>query len=234
MINIFGKNVLYEAVKSGQRFHHLYLREDVYEKDKKFLNMASRKGIKVDSLGKEKMNQLFPGLNQGYGAVIEDIRTYEISELICHEKKQLFMVLDQLEDPNNLGAIIRSADAFSIDGIIIPDKKNVGITPTVVKVSTGAIFHVKLAFVGNINQIIDKLKKENVWVVGADMDADINLKDLKFDRSLAVVIGSEGFGIRDMVKKNCDYMVKIPMTGHVNSLNASVSAGIIISTLVNS
>ena len=131
-----------------------------------------------------------------------------------------------------MGAIIRSCDAFSVDAIIIPNKNSIGITDTVVKVSTGAIFHVPVVTVSNINQTIDKLKKNNFWVVGTDASAEQNISDIKNDRNLALVIGSEGYGISSLVAKNCDYLVKIPMTGHVNSLNASVSAGIMIYALM--
>ena len=232
MINIFGKNVIYELLKTNLYVEKLYLRDDVYNKDKYIVNKALDKKIDITVLNKEKMNNLFKGLNQGYGATIEEIKTYDIHDLIKKGKKQLFVILDQLEDPNNLGAIMRTCDAFSIDGIIIPNKGNIKITDTVVKVSTGAAFYVPVCFVSNINQTIAKLKDAGIWVVGADMDGELNLKDFKYDRSLAIVIGSEGFGIRDLVKKNCDYIVNIPMTGHVNSLNASVSAAIILSQLV--
>ena len=141
--------------------------------------------------------------------------------------------MDKLNDPNNLGAIIRSCDAFSVDAVIIPNKNSIGITDTVVKVSTGAIFHVPVVTVSNINQAIEKLKKNNFWIIGTDASANQSISEIKFDRNFALVIGSEGYGISNLVAKNCDYLVKIPMTGHVNSLNASVSAGIMIFALVN-
>ena len=234
MLNIYGKNVVYELFNTNIHIYELNLREDVAQKDLKIVKMAESRKVKIKVLNKEKMNQLYKGLNQGYGAIIDEIKTYNLLDLVNPNKKQMFLILDQLEDPNNLGAIIRTADCFSVDGIIIPNKGNIGLTETVIKVSTGAIFHVKIAVVSNINQAISKLKENNVWVIGADMDGSVSLKDLKYDRSLAVVIGSEGFGIRDLVRKNCDYTVSIPMTGHVNCLNASVSAGIIVSHLINS
>ena len=178
------------------------------------------------------MNQMFDGLHQGYGANIENFNNYALEEVINPNKQQLFLILDKLNDPNNLGAIIRSCDAFSVDAIIIPNKNSVGITDTVVKVSTGAIFHVPVVTVSNINQTIDKLKKNNFWVIGTDAHAKQSISEIKNDRNLALVIGSEGYGISNLVSKNCDYLVKIPMTGHVNSLNASVSAGIMIYALM--
>jgi len=233
MINVFGKNVIYELLNTNLHVYKLYLRDDIYNKDKYIINKAHDKNIEISVLNKEKFNNLFKGLNQGYGATIDEIKTYDINDLIRKDKKQIFLILDQLEDPNNLGAIMRTCDAFSIDGIIVPNKGNIRITDTVIKVSTGAAFYVPLCFVSNINQTIMKLKEKGVWVCGADMDGEVELKDLKYDRSLAIVIGSEGFGIRDLVRKNCDYIVSIKMTGHVNSLNASVSAAVILSHLVN-
>ena len=231
-MKVYGKNVLYEALKANHKIFEVYLREDVAKSDTSFLNKLNQKKIKVHILDKHQMNQMFDGLHQGYGANIENFKNYALEDVVNPEKQQLFLILDKLNDPNNLGAIIRSCDAFSVDAIIIPNKNSIGITDTVVKVSTGAIFHVPVVTVSNINQTIDKLKKNNFWVVGTDASAEQNISDIKNDRNLALVIGSEGYGISSLVAKNCDYLVKIPMTGHVNSLNASVSAGIMIYALM--
>ena len=230
-MKVYGKNVLYEALDANHKIFEVYLREDVAKNDVSFLKRLSERKIKVHILDKHQMNQMFDGLHQGYGANIENFNNYALEDVINPEKQQLFLILDKLNDPNNLGAIIRSCDAFSVDAIIIPNKNSVGITDTVVKVSTGAIFHVPVVTVSNINQTIDKLKKNNFWVIGTDAHANQNISEIKNDRNLALVIGSEGYGISNLVSKNCDYLVKIPMTGHVNSLNASVSAGIMIYAL---
>ncbi len=232
-MKIYGKNVLYEALNANHKIYEVYLRDDVYKSDTSFLDKLNKKNIKVHVLDKHHMNQMFDGLNQGYGANVENFYDYSLEEVINKEKKQLFLILDKLNDPNNLGAIIRSCDAFSVDAIIIPKKNSVGITDTVVKISTGAIFYVPIVTVSNINQAIEKLKKNNFWVIGTDASANQSIYDIKNDCNLALVIGSEGYGISPLVSKNCDYLVKIPMSGHVNSLNASVSAGIMISALVN-
>ena len=232
-MKIYGKNVLYEALKTNHKIYEVYLREDVAKNDTSFLKKLGERKIKIHILDKHQMNQMFDGLHQGYGANIENFPNYALEDVINPNKKQLFLILDKLNDPNNLGAIIRSCDAFSVDAIIIPNKNSIGITDTVVKVSTGAIFHVPVVTVSNINQAIDKLKKNNFWVIGTDASAPQNISDIKNDRNFALVIGSEGYGISNLVSKNCDYLVKIPMTGHVNSLNASVSAGIMIYALTN-
>ena len=232
-MKVYGKNVLYEALESNHKIYEVYLREDVAKNDTVILNKLNQKKIKIHILDKHQMNQMFDGLHQGYGANIENFKNYALEDIINPEKRQLFLILDKLNDPNNLGAIIRSCDAFGVDGIIIPNKNSIGITETVVKVSTGAIFYVPIVTVSNINQTIDKLKKNNFWVIGTDAGATQSISEIKNDRNLALVIGSEGYGISNLVAKNCDYLVKIPMTGHVNSLNASVSAGIMIYALMN-
>ena len=192
---------------------------------------AKNKNIKVSVLDKIKLNNRFQGLNQGYGALIDEIKTKSLDEVLDKNKKQMFLILDQIEDPHNFGAMLRSADAFSVDGVIIPNHGGVKITETVVKVSTGSIFYVPIIMVSNINQAISKLKENNVWVYGTDMDGNINLGDIKYDHSMAIIIGSEGFGMRPLIRKNCDYILSIPMTGYVNSLNASVACGIILANI---
>lgn len=232
-MKVYGKNVLYEALESNHKIYEVYLREDVAKNDTVILNKLNQKKIKIHILDKHQMNQMFDGLHQGYGANIENFKDYALEDIINPEKRQLLLILDKLNDPNNLGAIIRSCDAFGVDGIIIPNKNSIGITDTVVKVSTGAIFHVPVVTVSNINQTIEKLKKNNFWVIGTDANAPQEIGQIKNDRNLVLVIGSEGYGISNLVAKNCDYLVKIPMTGHVNSLNASVSAGIMIYALMS-
>ena len=232
-MKIYGKNVLYEALNSNHKIFEVFLRDDVYQSDFKFVERLKKRNIKIHVLDKHNINQMFDGLNQGYGANVENLHEYTIEDIANKDGKKFILILDKLNDPNNLGAIIRSCDAFSVDAIIIPKKNSVGITDTVVKISTGAIFYVPIVTVSNINQAIDKLKKNNFWVIGTDASATQNVYDVKNDCNLALVIGSEGYGISPLVAKNCDFLVKIPMSGHVNSLNASVSAGIMISALVN-
>jgi len=161
--------------------------------------------------------------------VVEEY-TYTNLDVVLNKNKEnkVLIILDGLEDPHNLGAILRSADAFSIDGIIIPKNRSVKLNATVAKVSTGAIEHVDVIEVTNLNKTIKKLKDSGFWVVGTDADTNQTVQDIDVDTNLCVVIGSEGRGMSRLVKENCDYIVKIPMTGHVNSLNASVSTGIVI------
>ncbi len=232
-MKIFGKNVLYAAFEAKHKFYEVFIREDVKEKDFKFVEKITKAGIKLHVLKANEMDKMFKGLHQGYGANVTDYDAYELEDIIDTSKKQIIVILDKLNDPNNLGAIIRSCDAFGIDGIVIPKNRSIGITDTVVKISTGAIEYVKIVQQTNINQTIDCLKKKGFWVIGTDASATSSIYDIKYDTSLVLVIGSEGYGISQLTQKKCDYLAKIPMYGHVNSLNASASAAICLSALMN-
>ena len=137
-------------------------------------------------------------------------------------------MLDGLEDPHNLGAILRTCDALEVDGVIIGKNRSVGLTPTVAKVSTGAIDYVRVAQVTNLSRTLDDLKKQGFWVVGCDLDNSQDYRAIDYNMPLVIVIGSEGFGISRLVKKNCDMNVVLPMNGHVTSLNASVATAVIL------
>ena len=229
MLKIYGRNVVKETVYAGKRkIFNLYLDESHKNTEKKFIEFCEDKKIKVSFMPKVFFKKLNLGLDQGFVCEIENYQYKELEDCIDTSKKQFFVILDNLEDPHNLGAILRSADACSIDGIIIPKNNSISLNATVAKVSTGAIEHVNVIEVNNINTCIDKLKKLNFWVVGTDMDAEMCYTEMKFDTSVAVVIGSEGFGMKKLTKSKCDYNVYIPMTGHVNSLNASVSCALIM------
>ncbi len=223
---ITGKNTVTEAIKTNRKIHELYIQRGT---NKDVLSLVENKSIKVVELDKQKMNEICLRNHQGLGAKIDDYKYLTIEDALAKPKEnKVFVMLDQLEDPHNLGAILRSADAFKIDGIIIPKNRSVGLTGTVAKVSTGAIEHVDVISVTNLNQTIKTLKDNGFWVAGTDMDTDQTIHDINVDTNLCIVIGSEGKGISRLVKQNCDYVVKIPMDGHVNSLNASVSTGIVL------
>lgn len=230
-MKIYGKNCVYEAIRAGHIIHEIHILKD--SKDKNFAGMCHDKGYKVIYDDKKDMDKLFGPQHQGYGAMVKDYLYADLDIALKDTgKRKIFLALDGLEDPHNLGAIIRSCDAFSLDGIILPKNHSVGITEVVAHVSTGAIEYVPIIMVNNLTQAILKLKENGFWAVGTDAAAEQTAIDIDKSLNLVVVIGSEGFGISRLVAKNCDYMIKIPMTGHVNSLNASVSAGIIISELV--
>lgn len=227
-MKIYGKNVLNEAIRNNRKIDMVYIEEKTFQKETKWIEFLKDRKIKYQILNKQNMDKEFSGLHQGIGAIVEDYTYQLIEDCINKNKKQIFVILDGIEDPHNLGAMLRSCDAFSIDAVIIPKNRSVKLNETVVKVSTGAIEYVSLCEVNNLTQTILMLKKMGFWIIGTDAQTESELTDVNLDSSLAIVIGSEGFGISRLVKESCDYLVKIPMTGHINSLNASVSCGIIL------
>ena len=225
-IIIAGKNTVSEAIKVGRKVHELYVLSGT---NQELLEIAEKQNIKVVELQKQDVKQILPPNNQGVGAKVDDYKYKTLDQVVNKEKEnKVFIMLDGLEDPHNLGAILRSCDAFGIDAIIVPKNRSVKLNATVAKVSTGAIEHVDVVEVTNLTQTIKKLKKQDFWVVGTDIDTKQTIHDINVNTNLVIVIGSEGKGISRLVKENCDYVVNIPMVGHVNSLNASVSAALVI------
>jgi len=225
-IIITGKNTLLEAVKVKRKIYEIYVLKGTNED---ILSICKEKNFKIKEFDKIGLNKILPPNNQGIGALVEDYKYTNLQDAInIDNDRKLFVMLDSLEDPHNLGAILRSADAFNVDGIIIPKNRSVKLNSTVAKVSTGAIEHVDVIEVTNLTQTIKTLKKNGFWVVGTDAETRQTIHDIDIDTNLCVVIGNEGKGISRLVKENCDYIVKIPMSGHLNSLNASVSAALVI------
>ncbi len=233
MFKIYGKNCVNEAIRSHHEIEILDIEELADKKTPEFKKMLTDKHIKYNILPKKSMDKKYGANHQGFGAIVSEYKYTKLEDLIKIKKdsRKIFLVLDEIEDPHNLGAMIRSCDAFSIDGIIIPKNRSVSITETVAHVSTGAIEYVPICMVNNLAQALKTLKDNNVWVVGTDASAKQTASDIDKSLNIAVVIGSEGFGISKTVKNECDYYIQIPMTGHVNSLNASVSCGIILALL---
>ena len=225
-IIITGKNTVSEAINVGRKIHELYVLKGT---NKDVVSIARDKNIKIKEIDKQQAMKLLPSNNQGIGALIDDYKYKSLEEVVGYPKEnKVYVMLDSLEDPHNLGAILRSADAFGVDAIIIPKNRSVKLNATVAKVSTGAIEHVDVVEVTNLTNTIKSLKDQGFWVVGTDASTEQTIHDINVDTNLCIVIGSEGKGISRLVKENCDYIVKIPMSGHVNSLNASVSAALVI------
>ena len=225
-IVIAGKNTVSEAIKVGRKVYELYVQTGT---NKELLEIAEKENLKVKELDKQEIKKILPPNNQGVGALVDDYKYKTLDQIVEKDKEnKVFIMLDGLEDPHNLGAILRSCDAFGMDAIIIPKNRSVKLNQTVAKVSTGAIEHVDVVEVTNLTQTIKRLKKDGFWVVGTDMDTEQTIHEINVDTNLVIVIGSEGKGISRLVKENCDYVVNIPMIGHVNSLNASVSTALVI------
>ena len=195
--------------------------------------MARQRKIVIVEKDKKDMEKIANNKNyQGVIAFVPPFSYCEIEDILEYAKGKnedpFILILDGIEDPHNLGAIIRTAETAGVHGIIIPKRRSASVNSTVAKVSSGAVEYMKIARVTNITDAIDKLKKEGLWICGTDINTDKYYYEQDLTGSLAIVIGNEGKGISEKVKKNCDFLVKIPMMGKVTSLNASVSTGIII------
>ncbi|MDX9691758.1 MAG: 23S rRNA (guanosine(2251)-2'-O)-methyltransferase RlmB [Acholeplasmataceae bacterium] len=228
---VYGKNVVKEAIFAKRDIYQLYLDEKL--SDQHFLGFLKDKGIKFQYKTKGELNSLTQ--NAVHQGIVADVKPYEykeLSDILVKDKRQRFIILDGIEDPHNLGAIMRTAEATALDAIIVSKKGQVPLNATVAKVSSGAIEHVPVVLVTNINQAILTLKKHNVWVVGTDGATTKTFTDLPKLDSIAVILGNEGEGIRPLVKQNCDYLVKIPMYGKINSLNVSVAAALMMYQMI--
>lgn len=228
---IEGKNPVKEALKSGQSITKLYVAKNLHD-TQSAIAVAKDKGIKVIYADKQLMDKLSPsGKHQGLIAVADEYKYCEVDDIInfAREKgeKLFILILDGLEDPHNLGSIIRTAECSGVHGIIIPKHRAVSVNETAVKTSAGAVNYVKVAMVTNINDVIRSLKDEFVNVVAADMDGE-NMYEIHFEDDTALVIGGEGGGVKPLTRKLCDKVVSIPQYGKINSLNASVAAGVLM------
>ncbi len=216
-----------EAIFSNRPIYKLWIDEKF--SDQHFLLFLKDKKQVYEKVSKGKLNQFSEqGLHQGVVADVKPYETYELLDKIDANKIQRFIILDNLEDPHNLGAIMRTAEAANIDGIIMSKRGQVQLNQTVAKVSAGAIEHVPVILVSNINQAIQTLKDHQILVVGTDGQSELFYDQIPLEQSLAIVLGNEGEGIRPLVKRNCDMLVKIPMFGKINSLNVSVAAALMM------
>lgn len=227
---IFGRNAVMEALKAN-KVTTLYLVKGF--SDRKILDFVNSK-VEVKYIEANEMNKSCDGVHQNVAAIIKPYEYLDLESVLkvaSKEDRPVILILDGIEDPHNFGAILRSADIFNVSGVIISKHNQMPLNSTVAKTSAGAINYVPVCLVNNLNQAIEKLKAEGYWVVSADGSADTLYSDLKYDFKVALVIGSEGFGISKLVLKNSDFIVKIPMYGKVNSLNASVAAGILLANI---
>lgn len=228
-MNIYGKNAIREALKGGHQMDRVIFSENI--KDDEISALAKKQGIRVEIYSKGAFQKAFGDKNGGVVAIASEYEYSSLDTLLLKARKLdecVILLLDGLEDPHNLGAILRSCDATGVLGVVLPKNRSVHLNDTVAKVSTGAIEHVDCCMVTNLNQTIEKLKENGFWVIGLELSGTIDYRDADYKGKVAIVVGSEGKGIAPLVQRNCDLLVKIPMFGKVNSLNASVSAGIIL------
>ena len=226
---VYGKNPVIEGI-NAKKVLKVFLVTNF--NDQKIINLIKDNKINCVTVSPSEMERMSEGgVHQGVAAELKPYQTVSLEEIIFKarkKEKKIIVMLDNISDPHNLGAILRSADVFEASGVILPKHNSVSLNATVAKTSAGAINYVPVAVVNNLNQAIKTLKDEGYWIVATDGSATISYSSIKYDFPVVVVIGSEGKGVSSLVLKNSDYIVKIPQFGHVNSLNASVAAGILL------
>lgn len=226
---VFGHHAVVEALKQG-RGNKLFLLEDAHgDKIDELKELSREQAVPVKWVPKQKLDTMSQnGVHQGMILAITPYEYLSLDELIERSPEQPFyLILDSLEDPHNFGSILRTADASGVDGIIIPKHRAVGITPVVVKTSTGAVEHVPTARVTNLSQAVQQLKEQGFWIFGTDMKGT-DYRSWNAKGSIALIVGNEGRGMSEGLKKQTDELLTIPMTGHVQSLNAGVAAGLLM------
>jgi 23S rRNA (guanosine2251-2'-O)-methyltransferase len=227
-----GRHPILEALRSGQEINKILIAEGVKKEPlRPILALAQEKRVVVQTVHRQKLAQLVPGVeHQGIAAALSahgyaDWSTVET--LAASLDMPLFLVLDGIEDPHNLGSILRSADAAGVDAVIIPKRRAVGLTQVVAKTSAGAVAYVPVVRVTNLAQAVDRLKALNVWVMASDFGGE-NFHEIDYRLPLALIIGNEGKGVSPLLRKKCDRIATIPMKGQVASLNASVAAAVML------
>ena len=228
---VYGKNVIKELLANKSKINKVILSSNMentdIEKDLKKIN------VEIKYLKSNEMDRIVSANHQGVIADIDDYEYLSEKQMLDNLNENPFIViLDHLEDTHNFGAIIRTCEAAGVDFLIIPKNRSVSVNGVVMKTSVGAALNVRIVEVTNLNNIIEKLKKKGIWIVGTDMEDSKDYDEIDYKIPIALVIGSEGFGISRLVRENCDFIAKIPMYGKINSLNASVAAGIMIYEVV--
>lgn len=231
---VFGRNSVMEVLNSSRTINKLFIQKGAnHGSINKILDLARKKRVVISEVNKGKLDEMAEGQNhQGVIIVTSPYEYCEIDDIlkVAEEKNEnpFIIIADGIEDPHNLGAMIRTAECMGVHGIIIPKRRAVQVTDTVAKVAAGALEYMKIARVNNINDSIEELKEKGVWIVGTDASGKDFLTDIDMKGSIAVVIGSEGEGMASLTRKRCDFLAKIPMKGKITSLNASVTCGMVI------
>ena len=231
---IEGRNSVIELLESGRDVNKIFIQSgERHGSINKIIAMAKERKILIAETSKEKMQQMSQTENyQGVIAIVPPFDYVDVEDILLEAKSRqeepFVVLLDGIEDPHNLGSIIRTAETAGVHGIIIPKRRAASVNSTVNKVSAGAGEHMKIARVNNMVDTIKYLKEQGLWICGTDMDTKTYYYDQDLTGPIGIVIGSEGFGMSRLVKENCDFLVKIPMKGKITSLNASVSAGIVM------
>ncbi|UHA71684.1 23S rRNA (guanosine(2251)-2'-O)-methyltransferase RlmB [Paenibacillus sp. 481] len=236
---IAGKHSVTEALRSGRAINKIWIADNA----QKHLTLpiiaeAKKVGVIVQTADKRKLDQMVEGVqHQGVVAQVAAYAYVELEDILARAEQKgetpFILLLDEIEDPHNLGSILRSADCTGVHGVVIPKRRAVGLTATVSKISAGAVEYVPVARVTNLAQTMEQLKERGVWIVGTDVSAKQDIYDADvFNLPVALVIGNENKGMGRLVREKCDVLLKLPMSGQINSLNASVAAGIFMYEVV--
>lgn len=229
---LYGKNVVKQLLYDKSDIQKLYLAI----KDSQIEQLALKNHLKIERVDKAFLDKVCKSTNhQGVAVLKDEYKEYTVEQIVESAKGHngLIVMLDELNDPHNLGAILRTCDCVGADGVIIKKNNAVGLNSTVAKVSVGAIDTVKVASVTNLTKTIDYLKKQGYWVYGTGFEKAIDYREPDYDHNVVVVIGNEGKGITRLVKDNCDYIVKLPMVGKISSLNASCATAVLLYEVFN-
>ena len=230
---IYGRNPVIEAIRSGTSVKRVLIVEELKGQTiSEIVSLAKKNGVQIERVSKQKLSEHTNSLNtQGVVAFMKTDGHASFEDILLRSKEldepPFLALLDGIEDPHNLGAIIRSADGAGLHGVVLPKRRSASLTSTVAKTSAGASSYVLTAQVSNLNYTINTLKKKDVWIAGTDQNASQTYTEADLTGPLAIVIGAEGDGMHRLVKENCDFLVSIPMFGKMNSLNASVAAALV-------
>lgn len=234
-----GRNAVRELLNSGRDINKIFIQKgERHGSILEIIAKAKERKLLIQEVDKNKLDQMAQSDNhQGVIAIVPPYDYCDVDDILDYAKSKnenpFILILDGIEDPHNMGSIIRTAECCGVHGIIIPKRRSCSVNSTVNKTSAGAVEYMKIARVTNLNDTIKYLKENDVWIYGTDMNGSKYYTDEKYNSGVGIVIGSEGYGMSDLVKKNCDFLIKIPMKGKINSLNASVSAGIVMYEVMN-
>ena len=235
---VAGRNAVFEALTSRRPVNKIYIKTGLQGGSiGKIIEAAQKSAVLIEYVQSEKLDRLAPGIrHQGIVALASPIAFSSLEDVLkraaTRNETPFLLLLDELQDPQNVGALIRSADAAGVHGVLLPKRRSCPLNMVVAKVSAGAVNYVPVVQIGNIVQTLSNLKEQGFWVVGADMDGESLYFDADLDRPIVLVIGAEGKGLGRLVKENCDMLVRIPMQGGVNSLNASAAGAILMYEVV--
>lgn len=226
---VYGRNVAKYILKKGEKVEKIFLQENF--NDKEIISLIENSKIVVFYKKKREIDNLCSGVHQGILLFIPDYQYSNINTFL-NKNEEKVVILDHIEDPHNLGAIIRTCEAAGIKSVIIPKDRQVQVNATVMKTSVGTLDNVNIVQVTNLSNTIDKLKENGYWIVGTALKDSVDYRDIDYTGKIALIVGNEGTGISNLVMKKCDFIAKIPMYGETNSLNASVATGIMIYEMI--